>query len=243
MGTKYLARTVIEGGRTGQSQSERDYSHKQERAAEQRFLARLAAGYDADDLGVEPRPRVYKSFSDKLGPAERWLRSHVGDPWDAVRSAAFRCFDSRTLPGRHILFCHLLPRRRGWRDQPPEENFGPSRATFFVDEHGILRERPRRRRRPEEERQTYSDRTIERWLGNWRVGQRGRYYFWFQLVGERCLGHDRRGREILGPVYRQSTQLKEASVKHWLLLTDAQKERFSVPLEERDGTLQRRRQS
>ncbi len=43
-----------------------------------------------------------KSFSDLLGPLQRFLRSNVGRPWDAVHSEMSEHLDNRKTTGRHI---------------------------------------------------------------------------------------------------------------------------------------------
>lgn len=54
---------------------------------------------------IKPR---YKSkyFSDRLGPLRRFLRSHVGQPWNDVYSKLCQRLDTSTLLGQHVLF-HL----------------------------------------------------------------------------------------------------------------------------------------
>jgi len=174
MATKDLARTVIEGGRYHGNCWDRRNSNARLRAMERDFARGLRRGGDFDALVIPRRECVRRWFRDKLGPTERWLRSNVGRPWDLVRSELFRRFDTRTTPGRHIVFCHMLPSvhdhsgiARGWIE-------------FIVDEQGILRQLapwkgPARRR-------------LEPlppgidpcgWLAGRRVGARGEVLFWF----------------------------------------------------------------
>ncbi|MFB2974296.1 hypothetical protein ACE1CD_35485 [Aerosakkonema sp. BLCC-F183] len=44
-----------------------------------------------------------KHFSDHLGPLRRWLRSKVGQPWDAVYKELCQQIEMRTLIGQHLL--------------------------------------------------------------------------------------------------------------------------------------------
>jgi hypothetical protein len=174
MATKNLARTVIEGGRTSWNQWIRRHSHGRARAREREIEARLPYQTDFDDLVIPGRAQVWRSFDDKLGPTRRWLTSQIGRPWKLVHSELFERFDTRTTPGRHIVFDHMLPsvRQHGHCER--------GRARFIVDAHGILRGVPRERwrhRQPE---------PLPRlpvppcdWLANRRVGVRGAALFWF----------------------------------------------------------------
>jgi hypothetical protein len=135
MSTKHLARTVIEGGRCPGNRWFRRFSNKQERTAERQLSNRLARLRELDGALYEPRRPLRASFCDKLNPAERWLRSQVGRPWNKVRGELLQRFDTRTTAGRHVVFGHLIPsvqvdatvtRFLRWFD-------------FKVDRHGILR--------------------------------------------------------------------------------------------------------
>jgi hypothetical protein len=139
MSTKNLARTVIEGGRSHAYQVTRRHSNASERARERVTSHRLLTAIDLDDADYRPRAKVYRWFSDKLGPAGRFLTSQVGRPWSKVRSELAARFDTRTTAGRHILFDHILP--------SVYKGFGLGRRyRFFVDSHGILRSEKRRRK-------------------------------------------------------------------------------------------------
>lgn len=74
-----------------------------------------------------------KSFSDLIGPLERYLRCNVGRPWDKVYSELCEHLDRRKTTGRHIfehvemlvsLHCYLgadgkVYDRGGWRPDRP----------------------------------------------------------------------------------------------------------------------------
>src|SRR5262245_32814527 len=104
MSTKYLARTVIEGGRARYNRYERRHSNSSERRKETVVSTQLLRSEEPGMAVYPVRKVVYKGFRDKLSPAERWLESQVGRPWSKVRSELFARFDTRTTAGRHIVF-------------------------------------------------------------------------------------------------------------------------------------------
>jgi hypothetical protein len=128
---------------------------------------------DADVIGV--RPHVGKDFSDKLGAAERWLRSRVGQPWRTVEGEILRLFDTRNLAGRHIVFCHLLPRK--W--ESPRSGWRVRRRVFFEDDEGRLAVEDRdRHRRILIEPGPLPCRAKE-WADGRRVGFHGARAYWY----------------------------------------------------------------
>lgn len=48
------------------------------------------------------RKEMTKSFTDLLGPLQRYLRSNVGRPWDVIRGEMSEHLDNRKTTGRHI---------------------------------------------------------------------------------------------------------------------------------------------
>jgi hypothetical protein len=109
LGTKYLARTVIEGGRASWNKWFRRDSNGRARVQTRRELARLLHDPAAAEGWPEPRREpVRPDFRDKLGPARRWLQRRVGERWDDVFHELLRTFDPRTIAGRHIVFDHML---------------------------------------------------------------------------------------------------------------------------------------
>jgi len=129
MATKNLARTAIEGGRTHYSKWRRRASNGVQRTHEHLLSGSLLSGADVESVVYPRREQIYRDFSDKLGPARRWLSSQVGRPWNKARSELFARFDIRTTSGRHIVFDHLLPEVEGrW-----------ARRVFVVDRSGIPR--------------------------------------------------------------------------------------------------------
>lgn len=193
MSTKNLARTVIEGGRGRSSWPMRRSGHHADRALARQALGRAQRGADLDAL-VIPVPRRNDTwFNDKLAPAQRWLASQAGRPWDLVRGELFQLFDTRTTAGRHVVYCHMLD----WVECKGHSR----RGRFHVDAGGTLRlevdARPRRRwpalPRPECE--------LLRWLGGRRVGERGPALFWFVLTAHGA--------------FRQHHRLAEADARLW----------------------------
>jgi len=197
MSTKNLARTVIEGGRTGYSRFLRRYSHAAARSHTHHLERHLCHTEELDDVLFDPPKQACRDFHDKLGPARRWLRSQVGRPWDKVRGDLFARFDTRTTAGRHILFCHLLAEV----SIDPTEPYARY-ARFHVSRHGLLqyvaRERYASNRRhplPEPERE------LRAWLGARRVARHGQRLYWLHRTE-----HDR---------FRQERELTEHEVERF----------------------------
>ena len=51
---------------------------------------------------IKPRNKS-KYLSDHLGPLRRYLRSHVGEPWNDVYSDLCQRLDTNTMAGQHVL--------------------------------------------------------------------------------------------------------------------------------------------
>jgi hypothetical protein len=134
---KNLSRTVIEGGRRFFNSYSRRASHGTARARTRDWLDHIDDDR-ADGTDPRPLPRVGKQFYDKLGPAQRWLDSQVGRPWNKVYSELRTKFDSRTLAGKHIVDDHMIGMVR--RAGEPTRYW--SHRTLVVDRHGVLRKPP-----------------------------------------------------------------------------------------------------
>lgn len=174
MATKNLARTIIEGGRDRSNKWDRKHSHRQERALTREFLSKARARDDGfDGLATPRRPKVYKSFADKLGAPRRWLARQVGRPWDHVHAEMFTRFDPRTLAGRHIIFDHLL---QEVRIHPVDRRRFWVRPELYVDRHGILRERAGIKRTPW--RSSELPESVRAWANGRRVAAEGQALFW-----------------------------------------------------------------
>jgi len=127
MATKNLARTVVEGGRSGHSKFDRRLRNRSER--------RLRFDEEDDVIRGKVRNGGYREFNDRLSPLERWLDRNVGRGWNNVYREFCERFDRRTMKGWHL--------RDHLRQMVARDRFDWWR--FYVDERGILRRVPRRR--------------------------------------------------------------------------------------------------
>lgn len=189
MATKNLARTAIEGGRTGSNKWDRHYSHAETRAHEKAYLGEVKSDtenwYDYD---IEPTRPVRKEFNDKLGPMYRWLRRQCGKQWSEVRSLVTQEFDTRTTAGRHIVYDHLLRQV----EEVPNLNYRSyyNRSLldwtqsyrpfeFYVDSQGILREKTQVSRDNSRKIPPFNTNQIANWLSGRIVGKIGNKFYWF----------------------------------------------------------------
>ncbi len=180
MSTKYLARTAIEGGRRYSNTDDRRESNRAARTHYRQVL--LAVRTDigmVDDVQMPQREHVYKDFRDKLAPLARWMKSCANRPWNKVRSEIVAMVDTRTLAGRHIVYDHLLPRRRWHRVITDTEDLEPPwsvhRTTFRVDRHGILRVEDSGRNR---RKLAHDFEAAWAFASPQRVGVRGKKLYW-----------------------------------------------------------------
>ncbi|MCV0439712.1 MAG: hypothetical protein K5880_13885 [Hydrogenophaga sp.] len=113
------------------------------------------------------------SFGDHINPLRKWLKKHVGRPFDKVYSEFCEHADARNLRGWHA-------REHFWMEVDTHaerlaalEHRWKWPSQFYVDEHGILREdeRGRRWRRRDQEKDPdkckVGDRLFERINGCW----------------------------------------------------------------------------
>ena len=134
MSTKNLARTVIEGGRSGWSR----WEARHETRRECRKVKHLLHGDRDFENTTFPRRGAFElSQDDKVNPAIRSLASNCGRPWRKVYSELVAKFDTRTIPGGHIVFNHMLTviAEHGTLDADHQ--------MFVIDRHGILRRNKR----------------------------------------------------------------------------------------------------
>jgi hypothetical protein len=204
MSKKNLARTAIEGGRSGSNRYDRRYSNRLVRVEARAFVSRVSKDADAADNDYVPSrkevfPHNYRVFNDKLSPVRRWMDKQVGKNWDKVHSELRARFDARTIAGQHILFDHLL------NDVDPHPYvvsygfFGLRR--YFVDETGILRARPRPRYHDYNAfKRTVSDEALNAWRGDRYVSEVGSELFWLVVA---------RVSVIDGAIYRQGNKLSK----------------------------------
>jgi site-specific DNA-cytosine methylase len=195
MTTKFLARTVIEGGRARYNKLERRSSHRTCRV--QTRLANGLALSDVEDLEWPTLEPVYKGFDDKLGPARRFLESRVGRSWAKVYSELRQKFDTRTTAGRHIVFDHMLPWVQETQDRWP-------RTYFCVDAQGRLKRvqrNPRQKYWQSPEPLPESKVTLDAWVGSRAIGGRGSSLYWFEVTRMLC--------------FRQARELTPAEAKRY----------------------------
>jgi hypothetical protein len=166
---------------------------------------------EPDSELYEVRSRQGRAFRDKLAPAERWLRSQVGRPWNKVRGELMQRFDTRTTAGRHIVFCHLVPSVKV--DEIADRY---RRFDFKVDRHGILRELPRTRYRWPTPRAPLpeSESVLLDWIGTRRIGERDTHLYWFVPTPTGA--------------FRQAPRLDETDAARWRSLPKWFQERWDV---------------
>lgn len=186
MATKNLARTAIEGGRTGHNKWDRKLSHKETRAKERSFLTEVKGDIENYyEYDIDPTRPVRKEFADKLAPMYRWLEHQVGKSWDEVRSEVTKAFDTRTTAGRHIVYDHLLRSVEitpsVWRFRyrsTGDPNTSYSKHDFYVNDIGILCQR-RHISRDYLKAPQFNTNQIANWLNGRVVGKIGKKFFWF----------------------------------------------------------------
>lgn len=179
MSKKNIARTAIEGGRTGYSKHERRESSQHERANVRTIISGAHGDPEVfDDVMLPKRKKVYKDFDDKLNPVERWLDSRVGKSWNKTYSLLKEKFDSRTTAGRHIVYDHML--RDIWMS-PDYSDRHAQYHRYYVDNRGILRKMPSWRKQNEEIYKKLADEKvrIEKWLEHRMIGKVGNVLYWY----------------------------------------------------------------
>jgi hypothetical protein len=172
-------------------------------SAKARWYGRIvsdADGFDYDGLTRLPSsskqnsyfPKLGdKSFTDVLGPFERFLASSAGRPWNEVYSDIARILGSAGWGVRHILTAHLDvavytyrdPDGRIWHcdNRGPEIVDGSYWTRFYVEpESGILRKHPdayKRAWRPTDSRTTADLGMVPLDDGRWAVQIQGLWFF------------------------------------------------------------------
>lgn len=233
MATKRLARTVIEPGRCNSTKGERVFENRSDRRAARvrGHLLTRNPRFDEDDEDRFPvREPIWIHQRDKTSPLTRWLRKQANRPWgDVYAEIRSRC-DTRTTPGRHILYDHLLRdvENNGVSEEYPSPWRSEYRERFFVDDDGVLRHVPAKarvrgfhcicvlhRRTP--------DADVHRRIAGRRVRELGIALFWMVRV-EVCAecsgacGHPAR--------YRQDVALDDEEAAWWRELSSFDQEAF-----------------
>jgi hypothetical protein len=175
-----MARTVIEGGRTGHNKFERREASRIERQAMRAYARRLVWDPAYDEGCVRPRrDPVGPSFADRFTPFHRFIDSWVGRRWDDLYAELRRRFDVRTAKGWHLVLDHFrgasssfgggMTRREG------DVNW--MYADWFIDADGYIRRAPRIPYRSYADRKPPAD--FDAWHADRKVGPRGARFFWF----------------------------------------------------------------
>ncbi|MCC7522282.1 hypothetical protein IT407_00555 [Candidatus Uhrbacteria bacterium] len=111
MSTKRIERTVIEGGRYLFNKLDRYWSTRKERHSVRMMLHEAIVNDEILERRTLPKRRkVRKEFKDRLTPAFRWIAKHCRGMHPEQMKGFLRAhFDTRTIPGQHIVFDHLEP--------------------------------------------------------------------------------------------------------------------------------------
>lgn len=139
MATKNLARTIIEGGRSGFARYLLRLGTKRDRRKAARYCKSVCLA--VEDEGMErglPDPRRFLDYdayshADCLSPMCNWVKARIGSRWDDVYSELSRTYDRRKLRNQHLIdhvisFVSWRRNRLGyWR------NYGE-----HIDEDGFL---------------------------------------------------------------------------------------------------------
>jgi hypothetical protein len=172
MATRDLARTVVEGGRSGGSKYGRRRSAR---------LGRRGWRFDSDGEPYQPKaPDHYRQFADKLGPLGRWLKSRAGRAWNDVYAEFCWRYDRRTLKGWHLsghlldwVCCTGLKREYPWTFCPVV-----TKHREFCAEGGVLHHIPCAWHRPRRAQGAVSSSEAHEWARGRRVIVRGQVLFW-----------------------------------------------------------------
>lgn len=137
---KELKRLILRRGRVGKIQDKRHVPSV--RGATRRY------GQDLEDWPEREGNRVSRRRrqGDDLGPLVRYLETNVGRPWNSVFSEM-----SQNMRGTGVDAWHLRLHVRGLVDDAgrwKQSRFGRASEPYglYVDEHGILRNKPYRYR-------------------------------------------------------------------------------------------------
>lgn len=148
MSTKNLARTVIEGGRSGLSKGLRRRSSRYLRMDNRRFCEKIRTDLlNWGDKIIPLRRRHWDDIEhkDRTNPCDRFLISRAGRHWNDVHSEICSKFDRRKLAGMHVTNDHLLNQVHKPDDPYFYMYFHTGSPRFWVDEHGIFHHNPKSR--------------------------------------------------------------------------------------------------
>lgn len=179
MSKKNIARTAIEGGRSGYSKHERRESSQHERVKVRAMIAASHGDPEAfDDVVIPKRRWAFKDFQDKLSPVRKWMDDRVGKSWNKTYSLMKQKFDSRTTAGRHIIYDHML--RDVWMSSDYSDNYAKYHR-YYVDDQGILRKMPswRKDNAKVAEKLRVEKIEVEQWLDKRLIGKIGNVLYWY----------------------------------------------------------------
>lgn len=100
---RWMCRTIITRARvrTGCVHCSASGGSLNRRRARQQLTSDDANGHRVKN-GKPVKFREYGARTDHLRPLERWLRSRIGQDWDALWSEACQVADRRSLSGWHL---------------------------------------------------------------------------------------------------------------------------------------------
>lgn len=189
MSTKNLARTVLEGGRTGYEKFGRNYATRQQRRKTREYLTRVK--YDPEYYLEEKEPerrKIFEGFTDKLTPVRRFLETQADKNWTEVNRLIKDRFDDRSLAGWHVVYQHI------YRDIAPTTNVFQckyySSYDYYIDDENILRKvyYPARKRYfisiEEQKRTELLKCEIIKWLDYRKIGFVDGVLYWFDGGGK-----------------------------------------------------------
>lgn len=178
MATRRLSRTIIEGGKTSYDKSDR-----KEQINKSRRKARDFCTTYIDEDSIEPPNyegcHYYRAYNDRIASLRRYLRSHIGLPWDVVYSKLCRMESRKTTRGWHFLD-HAI---RSVRTSMGLRDLASTYWGLYLDDSGILQQVPWKAHR-----QPYNRKLLKRyenWIGEGRrIRLVGLKYFWFVITEE-----------------------------------------------------------
>ncbi|MDO8622499.1 MAG: hypothetical protein Q7R80_04675 [bacterium] len=221
MATKYLARTIVEGGQCDQhAKRPRHAAQRSERARARAYLRNCVRDREWGDERICPvRESVSACFADRTAALRRWTEQFVGRPWDEAYGAVVRMCDRRTTKGRHLIEGHFRARDFVRQASAPK-SFLDGVVRFDVTPDGIIESRPR----PSWKRQREATITpaIAAWLAGRKIGRRGKTLFWFVPVGRWITHEVADGTEVVAPAreyvvtgHRQDRRLSADEAAHF----------------------------
>lgn len=158
---------------------------RHERAMERDFCDRSVLDLDhADSKSIDNRARTWgHGWYPYWAPMNRWLNSHIGQPWNLVYSELLNKLKSNSYKNDKELRKVILDRVEVYPNPKfsyryNNDGMSYSEWNFYVDDNGLLQKRKHvaRTRYPN----VKCDQTkIAEWLDGRIVGKRGDKFYWF----------------------------------------------------------------